>query len=237
MKPEILHKEIVEFCKSHTDETIIKKYSKYFKEGYDAYGLAQEIYQSKVDELSSDKSITLDLLLETAPLLISSGKYEETSYAIGLVLKKKKDFNSETFDIIEKWFEFGINNWAHTDFLSGELLPYFILKNIVPLEKMSSWRFSAFKFQRRAVPVTMIKLLKTVGDFDNLFSFIEPLMTDKERVVHQGLGWFLREAWKKQPEKTEAFLYKWKDTSARLIFQYATEKMDKEQRLRFRKSK
>jgi hypothetical protein len=237
MNTEIFHREIVEFCKSHADEAIVKKYSKYFKEGYDSYGLTTEIYQSKVDELSSDKSIMLDLLLETAPLLISSGKYEETSFAISLVLKRKKDFNAETFASIEKWFEYGINNWAHTDFLSGELIPYFILKNIVQLERMSNWRFSAFKFQRRSVPVTMIKLLKTAGDFDNLFSFIELLMTDKERVVHQGLGWFLREAWKKQPEKTEAFLFKWKDTSARLILQYATEKMDKEQRLRFRKSK
>jgi hypothetical protein len=35
----------------------------------------------------------------------------------------------------------------------------------------------------------------------------------------------------------EVFLLKWKDISARLIFQYATEKMTKENKERFRKSK
>ena len=70
-----------------------------------------------------------------------------------------------------------------------------------------------------------------------MLAFIEPMMKDDERVVHQGLGWFLREAWKIDPEPVEVFLLKWKDISARLIFQYATEKMTKENKERFRKSK
>jgi 3-methyladenine DNA glycosylase AlkD len=55
--------------------------------------------------------------------------------------------------------------------------------------------------------------------------------------VHQGIGWYLREAWKLTPEPTEAFLLKWKETAARLIFQYACEKMTKEKKELFRRSK
>jgi len=55
--------------------------------------------------------------------------------------------------------------------------------------------------------------------------------------VQKGLGWFLREAWKIYPEETEGFLLKWKDTCGRIIIQYATEKMDKENRDRFRRTK
>ena len=62
-------------------------------------------------------------------------------------------------------------------------------------------------------------------------------MMDKEREVHQGVGWFLREAWKIEPAPVEAFLLKYKDTAPRLIFQYATEKMTPEEKNRFRKSK
>jgi 3-methyladenine DNA glycosylase AlkD len=62
-------------------------------------------------------------------------------------------------------------------------------------------------------------------------------MTDPEREVHQGTGWFLREAWKLQPAPTEIFLLKWKETAPRLIFQYATEKMTAEAKLRYRRSK
>lgn len=61
-------------------------------------------------------------------------------------------------------------------------------------------------------------------------------MSDNEKVVHQGLGWFLRKAWEKHPQETEAFLLKWKDRCARLIIQYATEKMIPEQKVLFKKS-
>jgi 3-methyladenine DNA glycosylase AlkD len=83
----------------------------------------------------------------------------------------------------------------------------------------------------------MLGLLKVREDFGPLLEFIRPMMLDPERVVHQGLGWFLREAWKKQPKPVEAFLLEWKDTAPRLIFQYATEKMTAAARARFRREK
>ncbi|HWS01479.1 MAG TPA: DNA alkylation repair protein, partial [Prolixibacteraceae bacterium] len=113
----------------------------------------------------------------------------------------------------------------------------FFLQKLVPLSGLIEWQKSDYRFQRRSVPVSLIKLLKTTTDYTPFFNLLSPLMLDKERVVHQGLGWFLREAWKKQPVDTENFLLLWKDRSARLIFQYATEKMDKEAKLRFRKEK
>jgi 3-methyladenine DNA glycosylase AlkD len=67
-----------------------------------------------------------------------------------------------------------------------------------------------------------------------LLAFIRPLMHDPERVVQQGLGWFLRECWKKERKQTESFLLEWKDTAPRLIYQYATEKMSKADKARFR---
>jgi len=93
------------------------------------------------------------------------------------------------------------------------------------------------KFQRRAVPVSLIKLMKETGQVREFVHFIEPLMMDPEREVHQGVGWFLREAWKLQPQPVEEFLLKYKDSAPRLIFQYATEKMKSEDKKRFRKEK
>ena len=229
--------EIVSFCQSNGNDATIIKYSKYFKEGYDAYGVPTDIFLAKVDALNDSGTIDLPLLLECAPHLLLSGKYEETSFVIVLTEKFKKKFDAQTFESIEKWFEFGITNWAHSDVLCGTVLPWFLIKKIIPLERLNGWRSSPYKFQRRCVPVAMIKLLKTTNDFSPLFEMINPMMLDNERVVHQGLGWFLREAWKLKHEETEDFLFKWKDHAARLIFQYATEKMDPEERLKFRKNK
>jgi 3-methyladenine DNA glycosylase AlkD len=79
--------------------------------------------------------------------------------------------------------------------------------------------------------------MKAASDFRPFYNFIDPMMMDPEREVHQGLGWFLREAWKKQAEPTELFLMKWKNSAPRLIFQYAIEKMTPDQKQEFRKEK
>ena len=62
-------------------------------------------------------------------------------------------------------------------------------------------------------------------------------MMDPERVVQQGLGWFLREAWKKQPKPVESVPAGMERQAPRLIFQYATEKMTPAARARFRRAK
>jgi 3-methyladenine DNA glycosylase AlkD len=131
----------------------------------------------------------------------------------------------------------GINNWAQCDNLCLKIIPRFFLKNLVPVTRLTEWQHSPQRFQRRAVPVSMVKLLKSTNDYTLFFGLISPLMMDRERVVHQGLGWLLREAWKKQPQPTEKFLLQWKDHSPRLIFQYATEKMTGEEKERFRRAK
>ena len=63
---------------------------------------------------------------------------------------------------------------------------------------------------------------------------IEPLMLDDSEYVQKGIGTLLRGLWKKYPKEIENFLMQWKDQCSRLIIQYATEKMDKEYRKKFK---
>jgi 3-methyladenine DNA glycosylase AlkD len=237
MKATELCEEIRNYCRANADEAIVKKYSRYFKDGYDAYGVSREKYEEKVDSLLNDKRINMKLVLSASRHLVKSGKYEETSFAIRLLSKFSEEFTIATFDEIGKWFEIGIINWAHTDVICGLLISEFFMRNIISLEALSGWRTAKNKYQRRAVPVAMIELLKSTSDYAPLFAFIEPMMLDSEKVVHQGLGWFLREAWKLKKKEIEVFLLKWKKDAARVIFQYATEKMSPEQKKRFKKGK
>ena len=232
--------EIVTYCVANANDTIVKKYAIYFKdgkEGYDAYGVSTDLLLSKVKELNKNSRVTLPLILEAAPLLLKSGKHEETIFVLLLAEGKLKLLKAEDFEEISQWYAYGILNWAQCDLLCNKIIPWFFLHNLVPLSRLAEWQHSHFRFQRRSVAVPLIKLLKSTDDYTPFFDLITPLMMDSERVVHQGLGWFLREAWKKQPFQTEQFLLLWKDRAARLIFQYATERMNQEERLRFRRNK
>jgi len=232
-----LHKELIKFCEQNADEEIVKTYSRYFKGGFDGYGLHKDLIPNKVKELKAKPWCTIELIYKVSKFLIPEEKFELPSFAINLLNEFSKDFDNKTFKELESWFLIGINNWAHTDGIVQYFFPVFWKNQIIKLNDLSTWRKADNKFQRRCVPVSMIKLLKFDTDLQSKFNFIDSMMMDTAREVHQGLGWFLRECWKKDGKATEAFLLKWKNDCARLIIQYATEKMTKEERLQFRRDK
>jgi|GEM_PF-107926 len=233
-----IHRDIISYCKSHADEKIVQKYARYFKGPFHAYGLSQEQIAAKGEDILSISGFSLLSAIELGQMLVKGKMYEETSFALLLLAKFKKQFDDSTFQGIANWFSDGISNWAHTDFLGMEVISVFWIKEIIPLSKAKPWLKAANKFQRRAVPVSLIRLIKKNPQIiPEIIKFPEVLMLDQEREVHQGMGWFLREAWKKDPKPVEEMLLKYKDTAARLIIQYATEKMTHEQKVRFKRSK
>jgi len=232
--------EIRTFCEANANPALVQKYAKYFVEGYDAFGVDGKLTDAQRKQWFADWSVEhdLDWFLDLGDRLVRTGKYEEGWIAMGFIILQVKSLTAETLPRLGAWLEEGgLHNWAHIDTLSGELLSQFLVKKIVPLSAYGDWRSSPSKWKRRAVPVTLIKALKLDYKTEELLAFIDPMLDDTMKVVHQGLGWFLREAWKRDPQPVEAFLLKWKDTCARLIVQYATEKMSKEEKLRFRKTK
>lgn len=237
MKPSDIKNEIINFCIQNQKDENIKKYSRYFKGGFVGYGLDAGLIEKKVKEIISENEMDIQSTYAVCKLLVQEKEYELPSFAILMLNEYSKEFTKETFTKIGEWFSLGINNWAHTDGIVMYFFPVFWKDEIIQLEDLSEWRTASNKFQRRCVPVAMIKYLKHDSDYQKMFVFIDSMMMDSEREVHQGLGWFLRECWKKDKVQTETFLMKWKNDCARLIIQYATEKMDKEYRLKFRKEK
>jgi 3-methyladenine DNA glycosylase AlkD len=234
--------EVVEsiraYCRAHSDSAIVAKYAKFFREGYDAYGtdwkdpLWQETQARAIERLRDAGG---DEWLEAGDALTASGKYEEFFFAIRAATEFRNQYSPPAFERIGRWLEGDGVNWAGTDTLAGGVLSTFLLHAVVPAASLLAWATSPRKFKRRAVPVTLIKLLKGSQPLQPLLDGLRPLMIDRERVVHQGVGWFLREAWRLQPEPVEAFLLEYRLSAPRLIYQYATEKMSKEAREGFRR--
>ncbi len=238
-KTEEKFREIRKFCEQNADGSLAKKYSRYFTEGYDAYGFDRETIEEQRDKWLGlwQNELTVDDYILLGNKLVSTGKYEEASLAILFLTANKDQLRDCHFDKIGNWLDNGIVNWAHTDILCGYVLSHFIVNKIVKLEILREWTKASSKWKRRAVPVTLIDTLKKDTDFNLIVPVIDTLMPDPDIFVQKGLGWFLREAWKKYPERTENYLLKWKDTCGRTIIQYATEKMDKEYRTKFKRSK
>lgn len=237
MKSKELIEDIRRFCSENQNAENALKAKRYFKEAPECYGLTQPQMNEKAKQLLREMAVTLPTVLEAIPELFKSGKYEEVTIGLLLVNGFEKQYSKELLAEIGKWFSYSIHNWAHADTLGMFILPKFFKYKVIEDKDFKSWLKSKYKFQRRCVPVTLIKTLKTRDNYQQIFKFLEELMTDSEREVHQGMGWFLRECWKFKPAETEEFLLKWKDKAPRLIIQYATEKMPKEEKDRFKRGK
>jgi 3-methyladenine DNA glycosylase AlkD len=222
---------------ANADAERLQKSQRFFKDEFVAYGLTAPQVYLKVKEMHKRGGFDLPTVLDVAPILMKYRMFEEISIDLLLLDSLWKQFTPETFQTIGQWFNFSITNWAHADTLGMLILPRFLDKKIIEMDDFSSWLDSPFKFQRRCVPVTLIKHIKKTRQVMPSILFVEKLMTDPEREVHQGMGWFLREAWKISPEEVESFLGKWKDTAPRLIIQYACEKMPAEDKMRFKRAK
>jgi 3-methyladenine DNA glycosylase AlkD len=231
--------KVQNFFRDHSDPALIKKYTRYFREGYDSWGIDQKTMETQrglwYDQWK--KVMSREQLLELGDQLMISGKYEESIIAIWILIQLQKESNDGVLEKAGEWLENNISNWAQTDYLSGEVISIQLNKDLKLLKELEKWKKSGSKWRRRAIPVSLIKVMKKGYDPGKLLGIIDPMMNDKIREVHQGLGWFLRETWKRHPYMTEIFLLKWKDKCARLIIQYATEKMDKTQKAGYKRIK
>jgi len=232
-------KEIRDFCIKNSKQSNIEKYSRYFKEGFDGYGIDTKVYEAQRDSWIADwkKEMTIEKYLDLGDRLVQIGKYEEISLAIQFINSERDNYTKSTFDRIGNWFDLGISNWANTDVLCMLVIPSFLIDGIIEFDKLKEWTTSNSEWKRRAVPVTLVELIKRDLKPEDAIPLIEPLMLDESEYVQKGIGTLLRGLWKIYPGEIEEFLLKWKDQCGRLIIQYSTEKMDKEYRKKFRKVK
>ncbi|MGC4052102.1 MAG: DNA alkylation repair protein [Paludibaculum sp.] len=232
--------EIRAYCAANANPALATKYARYFKEGYDAWGLLDKNHafwnEKQTGWLEAHAALGLKGFLHLGEELFTSGKYEEGGLAIRFLKSFSTQIDGRAMPGIARWFAAGVRNWAHVDVLCAEVLSPALAAGRLGLADFDPWRDSPARFQRRAVPVAMLSLLKTPAPTAELLAYVRPLMLDPERVVQQGMGWFLRETWKRDPKPVEALLLEFKDRAPRVIYQYATEKMTPARKAAFRRN-
>jgi 3-methyladenine DNA glycosylase AlkD len=71
------------------------------------------------------------------------------------------------------------------------------------------------------------------GELDDTYRIAEALIDDPEDTIHKAVGWMLREAGKRDPDRQATFLERHAATMPRVMLRYAIEKLDKPTRDRW----
>ncbi len=231
--------EIFSYCEKYLfdneNPTLVAKNAHYFTEGYDAFGLDEIQLKELRDLVFQQFEPSVQELTALAYHFFATGKYEFGSLALMFLKKHRPRFTRFTYDEVKRCLDNVVQNWAHCDLLATKITPVFLELEIATMEDFAQWRGSASKWTRRVAAVTMLYQRGKLPA-QELLDFIQPLMQDPERAVQQGVGWFLRELWKLSPREVEDFLFLNKETAPPLIIQYATEKMNKDKKKRFRRA-
>ena len=231
--------EIQGFFRQNANPDNVKKYSRFFREGYDAYGVDSKIYVAQVD-LWYDKFKSEFNLADFKQLfnkLLDSNKYEEVSLTVTFLSRMPEHYSKTLFKQIMNWLNQYFQNWAHVDICSSQVLAKFILNGVISHEDLLKYYDHKSKWVRRAVAVTTVYVFYEDQQLSPVLAAGDLLINDLVREVGQGVGWMLRDTWKVYPKKIEQFLTKHVRTGNRTAYQYACEKMDKDYRRKFRRPK
>lgn len=144
----------------------------------------------------------------------------------------RQPYLAESWPILKKWAE-RIDNWAHSDTLSGIYAR--ILENqpnlVYPV--LEKWNSSKSPWIQRQSIVSLMyysSQRKKILPFNKIIKLVEPLLNSEHYYVQKGIGWTLREAFNVYPDKTFLFITKNILKLSPHAFSAATEKMNQRQR-------
>lgn len=219
-----IYAKVEKFCFDREDPVLAIRNMRDFTEGYDAFGIEDEELKILRDRILKEHKLTPREISNLGLILLKTGKYEFGTLAIMLIKKHRPRMDAYVRERIKEWLDTAVENWAHADLLGSKILPVFFELELCDLESYASWRDSRSKYTRRAVIISLM-YQKIALDAEAMLRFIEPLISDQEKVVQQALGWFLGDLWNKAPLPVEAFLTAHKDSIDRYVMKQSTARM------------
>jgi 3-methyladenine DNA glycosylase AlkD len=160
--------------------------------------------------------------------------WNNTSYFESMSLSiypfQHKSLSKNEFEKIINWVD-KCSCWEHSDDLS-KIYAQVLEENptwILPYFK--KWNKSENLWKRRQSIVGLLEYAskrKKVLPFEELISFIQPLLKDDAYYVQKGIGWTLREIYNIYPKETLDFIEKNTLDISSIAYSAATEKINKE---------
>ncbi len=155
--------------------------------------------------------------------------FEVMSLALGWFELKKKEGDLERhWPRLKRWSE-RIDNWAHSDGLSGVYASILEDSPELVYPTLVKWNRSKNPWLRRLSIVSLLfyssQRKKRVLPFAKIIKLVEPQLEFEHYYVQKGVGWTLRETGNVYPEETYKFLEKNIGRISAAAFSACTEKL------------
>lgn len=199
------------------------------------YGIKHSEMEKFARKIHLQFDLSYDKASEIFKSLIQSDVHDEKMTALFLLNRFKKDFSTETVEMIKEVIPKFYDSWAITDTTMIRVLGPYLAKvgNEELAEKtIKDWSHSENLWIRRAALVIFLKIVMVKKEFnsDSIFKLVEQMHDDPEEYIHKGIGWLLKTCSNYKPEIISNYLMKNKRNLSRIILRYASEKLSKDKR-------
>lgn len=219
------------------DPARAKSLRRFFKTGPGEYGEGDRFLGLTVPQVRAvvraHRGAALADALVAAPALLRSEWHEERLAALLLLV----DAHARADDagrraILDAYLAHTarVNNWDLVDLTARDLVgPHVAASDLALLDRLAA---SPSVWERRIAIIATMHHIR-LGDVRPTFHVAERLLADRHDLMHKAVGWALREAWKRDPAATEAFLRRHLARLPRTALRYAIERMPEGERRRW----
>ena len=205
-------------------------FPKFFKAGKGEYGEGDRFLGVTVPNIRAIAKLHKDISIEEIRELIQSEWHEVRLCALIIMVKKskKKDeaLRKELFNLYLSQTK-RINNWDLVDlscrFIIGE---YLLDKSRDILYQLAQ---SSLLWDNRIAIVSTYAFIRK-GQLEDTYALSDLMMQHPHDLMHKAIGWMLREAGKRNPERLYDYVMSHRADMPRTMLRYAIEKFSPKER-------
>jgi|SRR3990170_2300098 len=150
---------------------------------------------------------------------------EEKGLAVGLMERYAKVLDDASWRLLDRFVDDSVG-WGLCDGLGSGPISKMVRAKPARFRELMAWTKSPNPWRRR-VALYALRDFVYAKEFDKPFQLLERLVYDEEFWVQRAVGTWLRECWKRDPRRTEAFLQKHVRGLPKVVITVATERAPK----------
>ncbi|HYS99404.1 MAG TPA: DNA alkylation repair protein [Thermoplasmata archaeon] len=181
------------------------------------------------------RNLESDDLNSLAAALWSGPTFEEKAVAVELLNGYAKRLNEASWRLLDSWVD-EASGWGLCDWIGLGPVTKMVSAKPARFRALMRWTKSRNLWRRR-IAVYGLRDLVFAGELDKPFLLLERLLYDEEFWVQRAVGTWLRECWKKDRKRTEAFLRTHVRGLPKVVITVATERAPKSFREELRRNR
>ena len=139
-----------------------------------------------------------------AAALWRGGTWEEKIFAVGMLDRHRDELDDASWALADSWVD-GATGWGLSDGLASGPVSFMVHARPKRFAEILRWTRAENLWRRRASTYALYEFVRA-GELGPPFRLLERLLYDEEFWVQRAVGTWLRECWKKDARRTEAFL-------------------------------